>query len=191
MRARRSRAPVSSVSCARSRTHAGGGWRRPRMPPSRRPSAPMPSSSQRFAGTSLPCRTTSDARMQAQLAIVSHLIDSYMAMQSYSDLDLTFRALADGTRRSMIQVLARGEARSAGELGSQFSSAQPTISKHLKVLEQAGLVERTIEGRMHRFRLRQKPLRDAEQWIVRHQSFWTGAVDQLDRLLSKVASDES
>jgi DNA-binding transcriptional ArsR family regulator len=89
----------------------------------------------------------------------------------------------------MIHVLARGEARSAGELGRQFRSAQPTISKHLKVLEQAGLVERTVEGRVHRFRLRQKPLRDAGGWIVRHQAFWTGAVDQLDRLLSEIASD--
>jgi DNA-binding transcriptional ArsR family regulator len=113
-----------------------------------------------------------------------------MAMQMNSSLDLTFRALSDGTRRLMIRALARGEARSAGELGRQFRSAQPTISKHLKVLEQAGLVERAIEGRIHRFRLRQKPLRDAGGWIARHQAFWTGAVDQLDRLLSEVASDD-
>jgi DNA-binding transcriptional ArsR family regulator len=89
----------------------------------------------------------------------------------------------------MINTLARGEARSAGELGRQFHSAQPTISKHLKALEQAGLVERMIEGRVHRFRLRQKPLSDAERWIVRHQTFWTGAVDQLERLLSEVADE--
>ncbi len=111
-------------------------------------------------------------------------------MQITASLDLTFRALSDGTRRSMIRALARGEARSAGELGRQFRSAQPTISKHLKVLEQAGLVERKIEGRVHRFRLRQKPLRDAGGWIARHQAFWTGAVDQLDRLLSEAASDD-
>lgn len=110
---------------------------------------------------------------------------------SSNNLDLTFRALSDGTRRSMIHALARGEARSAGELGRQFRSAQPTISKHLKVLEQAGLVERIIEGRVHRFRLRQKPLRDAGGWIARHQAFWTGAVDQLDRLLSELGRDES
>jgi len=112
-------------------------------------------------------------------------------MQSSPSLDRTFHALADGTRRSMIHALARGEARSAGELGHQFDSAQPTISKHLKVLEQAGLVERSIEGRIHRFRLRQRPLRDAERWIARHQAFWTGAVEQLDRLLSEVARDET
>ena len=106
-------------------------------------------------------------------------------------LDLTFHALADGTRRSMIRALAGGQTRSAGELGRQFRSAQPTISKHLKVLEQAGLVERTIEGRVHRFRLRQKPLREAERWIARQQAFWTAAVDQLDRLLQEVSRDES
>jgi DNA-binding transcriptional ArsR family regulator len=110
-------------------------------------------------------------------------------MQISCNLDLTFRALADGTRRSMIQALAQGEIRSAGELGRQFRSAQPTISKHLKVLEQAGLVERTIEGRIHRFRLCQAPLRDAGGWIARHQAFWTGAVEQLDRLLSEAESD--
>jgi DNA-binding transcriptional ArsR family regulator len=108
-----------------------------------------------------------------------------MAMQLSSALDLTFRALSDGTRRSMIHELARGEARSAGELGRRFRSAQPTISKHLKVLEEAGLVSRTVEGRVHRFRLRRKPLRDAEGWLARHQEFWTGAVAQLDRLLSE------
>jgi DNA-binding transcriptional ArsR family regulator len=104
-------------------------------------------------------------------------------------LDLTFHALSDSTRRSMIQALAGGQSRSAGELGRRFRSAQPTISKHLKVLEQAGLVERTIDGRMHRFRLRQKPLRDAERWIARHQAFWNGAVDQLERLLAEADHD--
>jgi DNA-binding transcriptional ArsR family regulator len=110
-------------------------------------------------------------------------------MQNEPSLDQTFRALADGTRRSMIHALAQGEARSANELGRQFRSAQPTVSKHLKVLEQAGLVERSIEGRVHRFRLRQKPLQEAGGWIARHQAFWTGAVEQLDRLLSEDERD--
>ena len=112
-------------------------------------------------------------------------------MQQASTLDLTFRALADGTRRSMIRALAAGNSRSAGELGRQFRSAQPTISRHLKVLEEAGLVERRIDGRVHRFRLRQRPLKEAERWIARQQAFWNAAVDQLDLLLKEVASDES
>jgi len=106
-------------------------------------------------------------------------------MRHSASLDRTFHALADGTRRSMIHALAHGDPRSAGELGRRFRSAQPTISKHLKVLELAGLVERTIEGRVHRFRLRQKPLEDAAGWIARHRAFWTGAVDQLETLLSE------
>jgi DNA-binding transcriptional ArsR family regulator len=111
-------------------------------------------------------------------------------MQSISNLDRTFHALADSTRRSMIHALARGEAQSAGELGRKFRSAQPTISKHLKVLEQAGLVERTIEGRVHSFRLHQRPLREAGGWIARHQAFWTGALSQLDVLLAEGVGDD-
>jgi DNA-binding transcriptional ArsR family regulator len=112
-------------------------------------------------------------------------------MQSSAALDRTFRALADGTRRSMIQALAHGESRSAGDLGRRFRSAQPTISKHLRVLEEAGLIVRSVEGRTHRFRLRQKPLQDAERWLTRHQAFWRGAVVQLDQLLSDEADDVS
>ena len=111
-------------------------------------------------------------------------------MQSAA-LDRTFHALSDGTRRSMIHVLARGEPRSAGDLGRRFGSAQPTISKHLKVLEEAGLVLRSIDGRVHRFRLRRKPLREAETWLARHQAFWSGAAAQLDRLLSAETDDAS
>jgi DNA-binding transcriptional ArsR family regulator len=114
-----------------------------------------------------------------------------MAMQQTGALDRTFRALSDGTRRSMIQALARGDARSASDLGRRFRSAQPTISKHLKVLEEAGLVARSVEGRVHRFRLCRKPLRDAEGWLARHQAFWTGAAAQLDQLLAERAAHEA
>jgi DNA-binding transcriptional ArsR family regulator len=106
-------------------------------------------------------------------------------MQSAVALDRTFHALSDGTRRSMIHALAGGQARSAGELGKQFSSAQPTISRHLKVLEEARLIERSVEGRVHLFRLRQPPLQEAGAWIERHQRFWNGALDQLETLLGR------
>jgi DNA-binding transcriptional ArsR family regulator len=107
-----------------------------------------------------------------------------------ADLDLTFHALSHSARRSMIQALAGGEARSAGELGRRFRAAQPTISRHIKVLEQAGLVERTVDGRVHRFRLRREPMQEAAGWLARHQAFWTGAVEELDRLLSEPPADE-
>lgn len=108
---------------------------------------------------------------------------SQLAMQHTIALDRTFQALSDATRRSMIHALANGEAQSAGELGARFQSAQPTISRHLKVLERAKLVERRVEGRVHRFRLRRESLEAAGTWIRRHQAFWTGAVDQLEQLL--------
>ena len=108
-----------------------------------------------------------------------------MAMHYGLSLDLTFHALADGTRRSMIHALASGETHSAGELGRQFRSAQPTISKHLKVLERAGIVERKVEGRIHHFRLRRRALEQAGRWIARHQAFWEGAADQLEVLLAE------
>jgi DNA-binding transcriptional ArsR family regulator len=110
-------------------------------------------------------------------------------MQSEPDLDMVFHALADGTRRSLIHALAGGETLNAGELGRQFRSAQPTISKHLKVLEEAGLLRRTVDGRQHRFRLDPAPLHQAEGWLARHQAFWRGAVDQLERMLSREADD--
>ncbi|HEX2732079.1 MAG TPA: metalloregulator ArsR/SmtB family transcription factor [Polyangiaceae bacterium] len=104
-------------------------------------------------------------------------------MYSEAALDRTFQALADSTRRSMIQALSEGKTRSASELGASFSSAQPTISRHLKVLENARLVEREIDGRVHLFRLRREALDEASNWIARHRAFWTGALDQLEQLL--------
>jgi len=104
-------------------------------------------------------------------------------MHRETALDRTFLALSDSTRRSMIHALSGGKARSAGELGAPFRSAQPTISRHLKVLESARLIERSVEGRVHRFRLRREALEEAGSWIRRHQAFWAGAVDQLEQLL--------
>jgi len=90
----------------------------------------------------------------------------------------------------MIRALATGTPHCASELGRRFRSAQPTISKHLKVLENAELIARTVEGRTHRFRPRRQPLREAEQWLAGHQAFWTGAVAQLNRLLSESVDDQ-
>ena len=102
-----------------------------------------------------------------------------------SALDLTFHALADGTRRTIIHTLARAPDASAGELGRRFRSAQPTISKHLKVLENARLIERVVVGRVHRFRLRSATLAAAARWIARHEAFWQEAVSRLDALLAE------
>jgi DNA-binding transcriptional ArsR family regulator len=101
-----------------------------------------------------------------------------------ADLDATFRALSDSTRRGMLALVARKGECTASELGEPFRVAQPTASKHIRVLESAGLVERRIEGREHRFRLVKRPLDDAQAWIARHQEFWEGSLARLDALLT-------
>jgi DNA-binding transcriptional ArsR family regulator len=109
-----------------------------------------------------------------------------VAIQYGAPLDRTFHALGDGTRRAMLAMLARSPECSAGELGAPFDIAQPTASKHLRVLERAGLVTRRVVGREHRYRLREKPLRDAEGWITRHRALWHGALDQLGNVLAGI-----
>ncbi len=80
----------------------------------------------------------------------------------------------------MLAKLATDGACTAGELGSPFESAQPTISRHIKVLEKAGLVQREIDGRVHRFRLVRRPLDEAETWIKRHTQFWESTLERLE-----------
>ena len=80
----------------------------------------------------------------------------------------------------MLAQLASSGSCTAGELGRSFDWAQPTISKHIKVLEKAGLVQRTIRGRVHHFQLVTQPLDDAEQWIKRHKQFWEGTLERLE-----------
>lgn len=109
---------------------------------------------------------------------------SHMAIHYHNQMDRSFHALGDGTRREMISMLARNGALSANELRSPFSVSQPTISKHLKVLEQAGLVRREINGRVHLFHLETAPLQEAEDWISRHRSFWEGTLQRLETFVS-------
>ena len=101
-------------------------------------------------------------------------------------LDQTFHALGDGTRRAMLAMLAKRGPCTAGELGAPFEISQPTVSKHLGVLEQAGLLSRHVQGRTHRFRLVPKHLEEAESWISRHRRFWEGTLDRLGDLLREL-----
>jgi DNA-binding transcriptional ArsR family regulator len=105
---------------------------------------------------------------------------SHVAIQYHHALDRTFHALGDPSRRQMLAKLAQDGECSAGELGRAFGHAQPTISKHIKVLEKAGLIEREIAGRTHRFRLNQKPLDEAGDWISCHKRFWEGTLERLE-----------
>jgi DNA-binding transcriptional ArsR family regulator len=95
-----------------------------------------------------------------------------------SSLNDTFAALADPTRRAILARLAQGEA-SVMELATPFHISLPAISKHLRVLEKAGLIKRTKHGRVHRLCLRPQPLRDAAAWMAFYQRFWEGQLDAL------------
>ncbi len=100
-------------------------------------------------------------------------------------LDRTFAALADPTRRRILQRLAGGEA-TVSELAEPFSVSLPAISKHLKVLERAGLIERGREAQWRPCELKARPLKDAAEWVERYRSFWEERLDRLDEYLREL-----
>ncbi|AVX03064.1 HTH-type transcriptional regulator [Maritalea myrionectae] len=104
------------------------------------------------------------------------------------NLDAVFAALADPTRRAMLTRLAEGEA-SVGELAAPFKISQPAISKHLKVLEKAGLVERAIDEQRRPARLKAEPMAEAVEWMNYFKRFWGDSFDQLDELLVKLQAE--
>jgi DNA-binding transcriptional ArsR family regulator len=112
--------------------------------------------------------------MPAQTAIFNLMVDNR--------LDATFHALADPTRRGMLASLALGE-KSIGELAEPFAMSFAGASKHVKVLEEAGLIARRKTGRTHIIRIEAKPLEEAERWLKRWESFWSGRLDRLEALL--------
>ena len=97
-------------------------------------------------------------------------------------LDSVFGALSDATRRAILAELAHGE-RTVGELAEPFEISRPAISKHLRVLERAGLVQRTPEGRISRCVLATAPLRAADDWEEHYRDFWEERLDALARYL--------
>jgi DNA-binding transcriptional ArsR family regulator len=100
-------------------------------------------------------------------------------------LDATFAALADPTRRAILARLASGEA-SVTELTAPFAMSQPAISKHLKVLERAGLISRGRDAQRRPCRLEAVPLAQATQWLERYRRFWEGSFERLDALLAEL-----
>ena len=101
-------------------------------------------------------------------------------------LDRVFHALADPTRRAMLRQLADGE-HSVGELARPFDMSFAAAAKHVKVLEEAGLLSRTIEGRTHRCRIEAGPLAEADRWIAYYQRFWTARLDDLETAMLRHA----
>src|SRR5215510_5852352 len=104
-------------------------------------------------------------------------------------LDLTFAALADPTRRRILQHLAKGD-RCVTDLAKPHRMSLPAVSKHLRVLERAGLVRRRRCGRVHRLKLEAKPMRQAQQWIEEYRRFWEERFDQLDEYLNELQPKE-
>lgn len=99
-------------------------------------------------------------------------------MVKYSELDATFAALADPTRRAILTRLARGDA-TVGQLARPFRISAPAISRHLRVLIRAGLLEQHRRGRIRRCRLKPAPLNAAAAWIERRRRFWAGRLEAL------------
>src|SRR4051812_47175773 len=100
-------------------------------------------------------------------------------------LNATFAALADPTRRAILARLASGEA-SVAELAKPFKMSQPAISKHLKVLERAGLVSRGQDAQRRPRKLEAKPLAEATEWLEKYREYWEGSFHQLDALLDEM-----
>jgi DNA-binding transcriptional ArsR family regulator len=116
-----------------------------------------------------------------------------MQLSSYgpnpANLDAVFMALADPTRRAILARLASGEA-SVTELAEPFSMSQPAISKHLKVLERAGLVSQGQDAQRRPRRLEAKPLSEASKWLENYRKNWEAAFQRLDNLLEELKFEE-
>jgi DNA-binding transcriptional ArsR family regulator len=95
-------------------------------------------------------------------------------------LDLVFRALGDQTRRALLARLADKPAM-VTELAQPFAMSLPAVSRHIRVLEHAGLVARTVDGRVHHCSLSATPLKDVEMWLSQYRRFWEGTLDSLAR----------
>ena len=108
-------------------------------------------------------------------------------MTAAARLDATFAALADPTRRAILARLASGDA-SVAELAAPFAMSQPAISKHLKVLERAGLISRGRDAQRRPRRIDAAPLADASRWLERYRRLWEGNFQRLDALLMEMKS---
>lgn len=97
-------------------------------------------------------------------------------------LDAVFHALGDGTRRRMLRQLADGE-QTVGQLAQPFAISLAAASKHIKALENAGLIRREVRGRTHLCRLEPQPLASAHQWLSFYERYWSDSLDVLERLL--------
>jgi DNA-binding transcriptional ArsR family regulator len=113
-----------------------------------------------------------------------------MVKYSSPALDRTFAALADPTRRQILAHLARGHQR-VTDLAEPYAMSLPAISKHLRVLEKAGLLRRRRYGREHQINLEAEPLREAAAWVEKYRKFWEGSLDRLAHYLEETTTTKS
>jgi DNA-binding transcriptional ArsR family regulator len=107
-----------------------------------------------------------------------------MVNNSAATLDAVFGALADPTRRSILDLLSHAESR-VTDLACRFSMSLPAVSKHLRVLERAGLIKRRRDGRVHRLSIEARRMRDASEWIDQYRKFWDAQLTSLSRYLEQ------
>ncbi len=105
-------------------------------------------------------------------------------------LPAVFGALSDPIRLAIVERLLREGERSAGEIAQPFAVSKPAISKHLRVLEQAGLIERRIERQWRVCRVRPEAIRAVDDWMTTYRAFWEGSFDRLETLLAKQAKKD-
>ena len=108
----------------------------------------------------------------------------------HAPLDTVFAALADPTRRAMLGRLADGDA-SVGELAAPHDMSLAAASKHIQVLERAGLIDRTVKGRTHSCRLNPEPLAEVTAWLRHYEKFWQARLDDLERALLEDANNDT
>ena len=131
--------------------------------------------------------------MQSFNQRVDKLRPSYIfnhMVEQQARLDLVFRALGDHTRRAMLERLARGE-HTVGELASPYEMSLAAASKHIKALERAGLVKRTVRGRIHYVRIDPRPLARADGWLRAYERLWDTRIERLVELLRHPDNDPS
>jgi DNA-binding transcriptional ArsR family regulator len=99
-------------------------------------------------------------------------------------LPTVFSALADPTRLAIVERLLNEGERSAGEIAAPFAMSKPAISKHLRVLEEAGLIERRVDRQWRVCRVRPEAIRAVDAWVERYRAFWSGSFERLERILN-------
>jgi DNA-binding transcriptional ArsR family regulator len=102
-------------------------------------------------------------------------------------MESTFAVLAEPSRRAILMLLATAE-RTVGDLESELNLSQPSVSKHLRVLREAGLVEATIDAQRRLYRIRPEPLQEVDAWLAPFRRYWSAHVDALERHLDRIAT---